>query len=128
MHFEHRLNIEEYIQTEKKISKACNDFEEEGVGKKPKGSNVMGSHQFCGVSTDDKMKLKCHLTTIGTQDKKKENIHKDSSTAQFPIICIILSLHNILQFSFVNLVVKSAYLRKILNQSQRLHATAKRVN
>lgn len=81
----------------------------------PKCSNLIGLHHFFDVKNDgkdDKLKLKCRLTPHGNRDKDKKDIRKDSSTAQFPIIRLTLSIFSILQFSITTLDVKSTYLQR----------------
>lgn len=52
---------------------------------------------------DDKLQLKSRPTPAETLDKDNDDICEDSSTVQFVIIRLILSLFTILQFSIATL-------------------------
>lgn len=75
----------------------------------PKGSNLIRSNYFVEDKkdgNDDKLKLKCRLAPNGNRDSYEEDIRKDSSTAEFHTIRLILSLFTILQFLIASLDVK----------------------
>ena len=57
------------------------------------------------------MKLKYRLVPHGNRDRDKEFVRKDSATAQFPIIRIVLSLAAIMSFSIASIDIKGAYLQ-----------------
>ena len=79
-----------------------------------KNGNIICSHHFFNVKQDgeqDKLKLKCRLVPHGNKDVDKDEVRKDSATAQFSIIRLLLSLAVIFQFNIASLDVKSAYLQ-----------------
>lgn len=80
----------------------------------PRTANIISSHDFFEVKNTTEsgnLKLKCRLVPHGNRDRDKESIRKDSSTAQFPVIPLLLSIAVILGLTIVSLDIKKAYLQ-----------------
>lgn len=60
----------------------------------PTDANVIGSHIVYEVKTEEEgtMRLKAIVCPHGSHDNEKDNIRKDSSTAPFVIISLMLAL------------------------------------
>lgn len=89
-------------------------YEELDIASLPKEANLISSHHFFQVKHEgekDKLKLKCRLVSHGNRDKEKDYIRKDSATAQFPIIRVVLSLVAVLQLSVATIDIKKAYMQ-----------------
>ena len=70
-------------------------YEEVNLDDIERGANLISSHQFFTVKNDGesgKLKLKCRMVPHENRDKEKELVRKDSSTAQFPILRLLISL------------------------------------
>ena len=80
----------------------------------PRNANVISSHHFFQIKTDgspDKLKLKCRLVPHGSKDAEMESLRTDSSTAQFPVIRLVLSLATILRFAVSSIDITGAYIQ-----------------
>ena len=80
----------------------------------PRDANIISSHHFFQIKTDgcpEKLKLKCRLVPHGNRDAEKESLRTDSSTAQFPVIRLVLSLATILRFAVSTIDITGAYLQ-----------------
>ena len=112
--FAPRWIIDKAIRTEMENYRESGAYEEVDWRKLPRGSNIITSHHFFNIKTDGeagRLKLKCRLVPHGNQDADKDKVRKDSQTAQFPIIRLILSLCVIFRFFLATLDIKSAYLQ-----------------
>lgn len=106
--------ISKSIQKEKDNYQKKEAYEEVDVRTLPKGSNIISSHHFFQVKNDgdeETLKLKCRLVPHGNRDKDKDEVRKDSSTAQFLIIRIVLSILAMFNFCFATIDIESAYLQ-----------------
>lgn len=76
-------------------------------------SKVIPSHVVYKVkSGGNKVKrMKAQICPNGNRDRMKKSVHKDSATAQFDIIRLILSLASILLFRLGCIYINSAYLQ-----------------
>lgn len=77
------------------------------------------SHFFFQIKTDgesDRLKLKCRFVPHGNWDKEKDDIRKDSATAQFPFIRALLSAAVILRLRIATINISCAYLQVPLNR------------
>lgn len=77
-------------------------------------ANIEYPHLFFHIKNDGEqgqLRLKCRLLPHGNENKDKDLIQKESSTAQFPIIRVILSLAAILCVPLATIVSKGAYVQ-----------------
>lgn len=76
-------------------------------------ANVVTSHVLYKVKTseDRERKRKVRLVPHGNRDKKKDNIGKDSASAQFNIIRFGLSLATFINFRLATAHMQGAYLQ-----------------
>lgn len=79
----------------------------------PQDANVITSHVVYKIKTAEtgEMKLKARIVPHGNRDKDKEDIRKDSSTAQFNCIRLLLSIAAIFNFRLALADIKAAYLQ-----------------
>lgn len=77
----------------------------------PRHANVISSHIIYKVKQEEGHKrMKARLCPHGNRDKLRGHIRKDSATARFNIIRIILSLATLFDFSIACADIKGAYL------------------
>ena len=89
-------------------------FEEVKIKDLPKDANLITSHHFFQVKSDGtkgKLKLKCRLLPHGNKNKYKDEVRKESASAQFPIIRLVLSIAAFLGFTLASIDIKGAYLQ-----------------
>lgn len=79
----------------------------------PRKANVITSHFVFKIKKEEggKMRLKARLCPHGNRDKMKNDIRKDSATAQFDVIRLFCSMAAVLQFRLGCLDIKGAYLQ-----------------
>ena len=77
----------------------------------PKDANVIGSHVVYKVKVEEnnQKRLKARLCPHGNHDDEKNNVRKDSATAQFDGIRLLCSVATILRFRIGCLDIKGAY-------------------
>ena len=117
---EARLQFAPSWLIQKAIDAELNNYKSKGayttVHKRgvPRDANLISSHHFFQIKTDgspEKLKLKCRLVPHGNRDAEKESLRTDSSTAQFPVIRLVLSLATILRFAVSTIDITGAYLQ-----------------
>lgn len=89
-------------------------YEEVDIRTLSRSANIISSHHFFEVKntgTRDSLKLKCRLVPHGNRDKDKDKVRKDSATAQFCVIRIVLSIAALFNFPIASIDIKSAYLQ-----------------
>ena len=99
---------------DKELSEYRRNVEEIDIRTLPRDANIISSHHFFQIKHDGQegsLKLKCRLVPHGNRDKDKDSIRSDSSTAQFHIIRIVLSIAAILSLKLATIDIKSAYLQ-----------------
>ncbi len=79
----------------------------------PAESNVISSHVVYKIKTSEsgERKLKARIVPHGNRDKEKNDIRKDSSTAQFDCIRLVLSIAAIFNFRLALADLKGSYLQ-----------------
>lgn len=79
----------------------------------PQSANIISSHVVYKVKTeeDKSMRLKARICPHGNRDIEKEDIRKDSATAQFDVIRLMLTILTFLPFSIGLVDIKGAYLQ-----------------
>ena len=79
----------------------------------PRSANVITSHTVYKVKTqeDGSKDMKARIVPHGNRDNEKDNIRKDSSTAQLFVIRLLLSLATFLGFRIACADIKGAYLQ-----------------
>lgn len=79
----------------------------------PRNANIITSHIVYKVKREEKghMRMKARLCPHGNRDMEKGNIRNDSSSAQFYVIRMMLSLVTLLKFRIGCIDVKGAYLQ-----------------
>lgn len=79
----------------------------------PLNANVISSHVIYKFKTseDGSYTLKARIVPHGNRDVEKDNIGKDSSTAQFDVVRIMLAVCNFIGLSLTIAEVKGAYLQ-----------------
>jgi len=79
----------------------------------PRNANVITSHVVYKVKTNEanEKNLKARIVPHGNHDKEKDEIRKDSSTAQFHVISLILSVVTVLGLRLAIGDIKGAYLQ-----------------
>lgn len=77
----------------------------------PIGANLISSHFGYKVKQEEngRKRLKARLCPHGKRDKMKDNIRKDSATAQFDEIRLVCSIATILHFRLGCLDIQGAY-------------------
>ncbi len=84
----------------------------------PRSANVISSHHFFKLKTDDttgKLKLTCRMVPHGNKDNLRDILRSDSSTAQFQIIRTVLSMAALHRFQLAkSIYLVFIYKRKIL--------------
>ena len=106
--------VDQAIAEEKENYDRAEAYKEVSYGKLPRNANVISSHHFFQVKTDGeggKLKIICRLVPHGNRDRDNEFVRKDSATAQFPIIRIVISLAAIMSFSIASIGINGAYLQ-----------------
>lgn len=75
--------------------------------------NIISAHFVYKVKTEEKgvRRLKARLCPHGIRDKMKDNIRKDSATAQFDVIRLICRIASVLRLRLGCIDVKGAYLQ-----------------
>ena len=104
--------IDKAVAKEKDNYDGC--FEEVKIKNLPKDANLITSHHFFQVKSDGtkgNLKLKFRIVPHGNKDKYKDEVHKDSATAQFPIIRLVLSIAAFLGFTLPSIDIKGAYIQ-----------------
>lgn len=99
---------------EAELKSNCKDaYEEVMDADVPQSANVIGSHIVYNIKVEEngKKRLKARLCPHGNRDKEKDDIRKDSATAQFDVIRLVCSLATILGFRLGCLDVRGAYLQ-----------------
>lgn len=98
-----------------KVNYAENEaYAEVNIKQLPKNANLISSHHFFQIKNDfesNKLKLNCRLVPHGNRDNEKDEVRKDSSTAQFPVIRAMLSACVILGFRLASIDISGAYLQ-----------------
>lgn len=86
---------------------------EQAESQVPLNANVITSHVIYKVKTDEEglRNMKARIVPHGNRDFEKDNIRKDSSTAQFAVIRLLLCLSTFLGFRLGHADVKGAYLQ-----------------
>jgi Reverse transcriptase (RNA-dependent DNA polymerase) len=102
--------LEKAINIEKaNYLKACEPVHLKDI---PARSNIISSHHFLRVKLESgTYRLKCRMVPHGNRDREKDGIRKDSATAQFCIIRLLLRLAVLLKFRFSSLDISGAYLQ-----------------
>lgn len=79
----------------------------------PRNSNIITSHVVYKVKTDEQgdREPKARIVPHGNRDLEKDNIRKDSATAQLCIVRLLLALTAILGFKLGFADMKGAYLQ-----------------
>lgn len=79
----------------------------------PRSENIIGAHFVFKIKQeeDGTRRLKARLCPHGNRDKLKDEVRKDSATAQFDIIRLMISIIVILGFRMGIIDVKGAYLQ-----------------
>lgn len=79
----------------------------------PRNENIISAHFVFKVKKeeDGSRRLKARLCPHGNRDQMKEDVRKDSATAQFHIIRLMLSLVVVLGFRIGVIDIKGAYLQ-----------------
>ncbi len=80
----------------------------------PRFANVISSHHFLKMKTDDhtgKLPLSCSLVPHGNKDDLKDILRSDSLTAQFPIIRTVLSMAALHRFQLAKIDIYGAHLK-----------------
>ena len=115
---EHSLQFAPQWILQKAIDKERNEYRkhvnELDIRTLSREANIISSHHFFQVKHDgheDSLKLKCRLVPQGSRDKNKESIRSDSSSAQFAVIRIVLSIAAILSLNLATIDIKSAFLQ-----------------
>ena len=114
LQFAPRWIIDKAIADEKSNYHDAGAYKELHFREIPKGANVITSHHFFQIKNhaeEGRLRLKCRLVPHGNRDREKESVRKDSATAQFPIIRLLLSLATILSLSVASIDIKGAYLQ-----------------
>ena len=113
---EHQLQFVPQWVIDKSIAKEKENYngayEELHISQLPPNANLISSHHFFQLKHEgetDKLRLQCRLVPHGNRDRDKDSVRKDSATAQFPIISIVLSIAAILGMALGSIDVKSAY-------------------
>ena len=60
---------------------------------------------------EDKRRLKCRMVPHRNPDRDKDSVRKDSATAQFPVIRLVLSIAAVLNMVIATIDIKGAYLQ-----------------
>ena len=115
---EHQLQCVPQWVSDKAIAKEKENYngayEELLISQLPPNANLISSHHFFQLKHEgetDKIKLKCRLVPHGNRDRDKGSVWKDSATAQFPIIRIVLSIAAIRGMDLGSIDVRSAYMQ-----------------
>ena len=114
LQFAPRWILDKAIAKEKANYKEKEAYRPVSIRSLRRGSNIISSHHFFHVKTDGeegKLKLKCRLVPHGNRDAEKDSICKDSATAQFDCIRLLLSLATIFHLTLASLDVSAAYLQ-----------------
>ena len=114
LQFAPRWIIDKAIADEKSNYHDAGAYKELHFRQTPKGANVITSHHFFRIKNhaeEGRLRLKCRLVPHGNRDREKDSVRKDSATAQFPIIHLLLSLATILSLSVASIDIKGAYLQ-----------------
>lgn len=79
----------------------------------PPNANIISSHVGYKIKKeeDGKLRLKARICPHGNRDAMKDGIRKDSATAQFDVIRLMLSLATILSFNLGVVDVSGAYMQ-----------------
>lgn len=79
----------------------------------PRSENIIASHVVYKVKTDEKggLKLKARICPHGNRDRLKDDVRKDSSTAQFDVIRLALSMAAGMNAVLGHVDIKGAYLQ-----------------
>lgn len=79
----------------------------------PRDANVITSHVVYKIKTDEtgSRKLKARVVPHGNRDTEKDNIRKDSATAQLGVIRLLLSVSTLLGLQLATADIKGAYLQ-----------------
>lgn len=113
LQFAPRCVIEEAIDQEMKDYQRQNSFEEFEIRLLSKRRNIITSTHFFQSKKDgddNKLKLECNLAPHGKRDIEKGSTRNDSSTAQFFVIRISVSILAMFPYaSYATLDIKSAY-------------------
>lgn len=110
LEFAPRWITDQAISREKANYDGC--YMETPARQLPRNANIISSHHLFEVKNDgasEKLKLKCRLVLHGNKDVDRDWIRKDSMTAQFPVIRIVLSISVFMNFGIVTLDVNKAY-------------------
>ena len=94
--------VDQAIAAEKENYLHANAYQEVEYGQLPRNANIISSHHFFQIRCDGeegKLKLKYRLVPHGNSDRDNDFVRKDSATAQFLIIRVVLSLAAIFSFS-----------------------------
>lgn len=114
LQFAPRWILDKSISVEKTNYQSEEAYEEVDIRRLPSRRNLISSHHFFQIKKDgdgDNLKLKCRLVPHGNRDRDKDSVRKDSSSAQFIVIRVVLSILVLLGFSFGSIDIKSAYLQ-----------------
>ena len=79
----------------------------------PRNSNIISSHALFKIkeSEDDSLVMKARFVLHGNRDREKNDIRKDSASADMTIFRLVLSLGVILNFTFGVADIKGAYMQ-----------------
>ena len=115
---EHQLQFVPQWVFDKAIAKEKKNYngayEELRISQLPPNANLISSHHLFQLKHEgetDKLELKCRLVPHGNRDRDRDSVRKDSATAQFPVIRIVLSIAAIVGMVLGSIDVKSAYIQ-----------------
>lgn len=112
--FAPRWVVEKAIMKELENYTEKKAYEEVHVKDLPKDANLISSHCFFQIKYDgdeDILKLKCRLVPHGNRDKDKDEVRKDSNTAQFPVIRALLAIASFFGLRIAIIDISGAYLQ-----------------
>ena len=112
--FAPRWIVEKAIMSELENYTEKEAYEEVHVKSLPKDANLISSHCFFQIKYDgdeDILKLKCRLVPHGNRDKDKDEVRKDSNTAQFPVIRALLAIASFFGLRIAIIYISGAYLQ-----------------
>lgn len=91
----------------------ANAYEQVDEAEVPTKANVIPSHVVYKVKTseDGSQVLKARIVPNGNRDSEKDDVRKDSSTAQFDVIRLLLAVTTFLGMRLAMADVKGAYLQ-----------------
>ena len=109
-----RRIVDEAIADKKSNFHDAGSYKELQFGQTPKYADVITSHHFLHINNyveEGGICMKCRLVPHGNWHREKDSVRKDSSTAQFLIIRLLLSLATTLSLSFASIDIKGASLQ-----------------